>query len=50
MQLVEPGTPGEEIDQQTGGERSDAPDEDRAPPPFQKSFHVFVVAAVYRLL
>ena len=29
MQLVEPGTLGEEIDQQTGGGRFDAPDEDR---------------------
>ena len=38
MQLVEPGTPGEEIDQQTGGGCFDAPDEDRAPSPFQKSF------------
>ena len=35
VQLVEPGTPGEEIDQQTGGGRFDAPDEDRAPSPFQ---------------
>ena len=28
-----------EIDQQTGGGRSDAPDKDRSPPSFQEPFH-----------
>ena len=38
-QLAEPEPPGENVGQIMGGGLSDAPDEDRAPSPFQKSFH-----------